>query len=228
VIPYSGYTVGLTPDGRIKPDLGTPTFIMTAGNHDDMHKQSFSGTSCSTPFAGGIALLLKMWMESGGDPVEPGHVHAMMYMCGTEGAVSATEGVGLLALPDGGMVWWGEIPIEEGTSETIPLDPEGMAVSGIQAACWWPEYDMSDGGFPSVLKRARITLKVSDDTGAATATSDVNGSVFQLATARRTGAATAGTWKLRLEAPTAPALPGHEDEEGAKSRVVYWAAWLKP
>jgi hypothetical protein len=126
------------------------------------------------------------------------------------------------------MVWWGEIPIEEGTSETIPLDPEGMAVSGIQAACWWPEYDMSDGGFPSVLKRARITLKVSDDTGAATATSDVNGSVFQLATARRTGAATAGTWKLRLEAPTAPALPGHEDEEGAKSRVVYWAAWLKP
>lgn len=208
----SDATWGPTVDGRIKPDVGGLTEIYTAAKQSAISMNSFGGTSGAAPFVGGISRILKNWMESGGGVVTPGHVYAMLEMCGSKDSVDDMEGAGRILLPQDGYVWWGERDVAEDDDLTIKLDPDFHG-SALDAAIWWPEYGTADRGFPSGEERAWITLD-GRAPGGTTKTSLKQGTVFQKVhlTIPRHG----GQWRITIHGAHVP--------DGA--REVYFAAWV--
>ncbi|MBI3538682.1 MAG: S8 family serine peptidase, partial [Candidatus Eisenbacteria bacterium] len=207
---------GRTGDGRVKPDLGAPTSVYTAGNRSDQQvEQPFGGTSGATPFAAAAALYLKNWMSAGGQmSVFPGEVYAMMLACGDEPRVDERKGTGLVVLPSGGTAWWGRAIVGARQAVTIPLEPP-RASAGFEVALWWPEYGRN-GAPPAPRERATLALQVASPSGRV-ATSADPGSVFQrvsLADPPKSN----GRWTVTIAGESLP--------RGA--REVYWAAWARP
>ena len=211
------YTHGRTADGRVKPDIGAPTGVLTVGNSSGGQTQSvaFNGTSGATPFAAAAALSLKNWMSrAGSSPVNPGMVYAMLVACGTEARVDNRSGAGLVVLPPEGTAWWGKAVIGSRETIEIPLDP-GYGADRIEAALWWPEYGRN-GALPERLERAAIALQLTSPDGRAVLSADP-GSVFQRASVQG-DPNLSGSWRLTIQ--------GIALRRGA--REVYWAAWAKP
>jgi len=209
---------GPTADLRIKPDIGGPSSVYVAAPGGATAFHNFSGTSGATPFAAGAALMLRNLMTTATTPVPPGEVNALLVLCGRKGWVDAHEGAGRIQMPLGGLLWASSISLVSGKTATIELDPGDLPVSGVEAAVWWPEYGVANGGFPSSSERARVGLEILDPTGASSEPSNVVGSVFQRCSmAGKTPPAT-GKWSLQIIGAWTTAGP----------RDVYFAAWAKP
>jgi serine protease AprX len=192
---------GPTADGRIKPDIQAPTNTETASSTSDTALQVFTGTSGSTPYAGGVAALFRNWLINQGDTGAPGPVYAQMILSGQRPAVDNDYGAGLIVMPNFGTRSRGSVSITSGQTIDIPLTISGT-VARLDGALWWPEGDAQ--------AHNDIDLHLIAPNG--TQYSSVLGlSVFERA--RGTGSFS-GTWTLRIYGYDVPAGP----------QTVYWAA----
>jgi len=211
---------GQTPDNRSKPDLGAPTGAYTATKRDaDPAKlDNFNGTSGAAPMVAGAALLLRNWMRQGGAIVSPGHVYAMLLMCGQRSSPHAPEGAGKIRLPRGGLVWWGIVAVEHGKQVTLDLDTGSLQASGLEAAIWWPEYGIGGGAIPSLAERAAISLQAFDPKGNPSESSAGSGTVYQKSSMSRGLDVDGNVWKLAIKGSHVPGSP----------RQAYFAVWARP
>lgn len=215
-LPIMAHSRGRTRDGRVKPEIGAPTSVYTAGNESNEHvKRPYGGTSGATPFAAAAALYLKNWMgANGARQVWPGEVYAMMLACGEEPRVHDRKGTGFVRLPAGGTAWWGRTTVGARQAIEIPL-PLTRETNGIEAAIWWPEYGRN-GLPPERRERAVIALQIASPAGLLDISADPL-SCFQRASLASYSTAT-GRWTVTIAGESLP--------RGA--REVYWAAWAKP
>jgi len=195
---------GPAPDDRIKPDIQAPTNTETASNASDTALHVFTGTSGSTPYAGGVAALFRNWLISQGDNGSPGQVYAHMILSGQTPSFNNDSGAGLVVMPTGGTLWRGSVSITTGQTINIPLAITGT-LSRLDGALWWPE---------SVTQSHNdVDMYLVSPTG--TEYSSVSTpSVFERA--RATGSIS-GNWTLRITGYAVPAGP----------QIVYWAAHAK-
>lgn len=192
---------GPAPDGRIKPDIQAPTNTETASAASDTALQVFTGTSGSTPYAGGVAALFRNWLINQGDTGAPGQVYAQMILSGQNPAVDNNYGAGLIVMPNFGTRSRGSVSITNGQTIDVPLTISGT-VSRLDGSLWWPE--------GSAQAHNDIDLYLIAPNG--TQYSSLLGeSVFERA--RGTGSFS-GTWTLRIHGYSVPAGP----------QTVYWAA----
>jgi hypothetical protein len=109
--------------------------------------------------------------------------------------------------------------LDSGRALTLPFDPGTRPASGLEAAIWWPEYDVSAGGFPAAAQRASIGLTGIGPGLAVPTTSRDMGSVFQRVSLASTPGPVEGVWKIVIDGSSIPAN---------QRRKVFFAAWLKP
>jgi subtilisin family serine protease len=194
---------GPAPDGRIKPDIQAPTNTETAGNASDNALRNFGGTSGATPYAAGVAALLRNWMRGGTGSIDPGKVHAFMILAGRDPfPFDNTTGTGELRLPVSGTAWWGKVSVRNGQTIEIPITvPAGRSL--VDAALWWPESASQDHN--------DIDLSIVDPSGTVRSSSVSVPSVFERARAQ--GGVAAGGWKIRVR--------GFNVRTAAQD--VYWA-----
>jgi len=158
---YQSY--GPTEDLRIKPDIQAPTDAETASRcgHQDMggtmgardcigpsapdHSlRRFGGTSGSTPFAGGVAALVRNSLRKFGT-WEPGSTYARMIMKGDRvHPYDEREGAGRLRLDTCTLSHWGKVNIVPSLQTiNVPVVQIPIQVAAgfdrIEAAIWWPE-----------------------------------------------------------------------------------------
>lgn len=206
---YNSQGKGPTYDGRVKPDVEGPTNTETAYNTSDIALGSFSGTSGSTPYVAGAAVLLRNWLlyTAGVTSIDPGHVYAQLILAGQNlSPFYHTTGAGPLRLPPlDGLAWWGEVAIDSaGTVIDIPLQIDAGVYDTLDAALWWPE---------DVFQfHNDIDLLLIDPDGAVQDSSTSILSVFERA--RVKGPLASGRWALRIQGYTVPQGPQN----------VYWAA----
>src|SRR5206468_2666314 len=156
------------------------------------------------------------WMSSGGGVITPGHIYAMLVMCGLQDEVNPIEGAGRIRMPDAGLVWWGVRTLSQSQALTLDLDPMGRSMAKLDAAIWWPEYGNSGaGGFPSAQEQTWFTLQ-GDGPNGVSKRSVTACTVFQKL--HLDGTASTGHWKIKLTGIHVPT----DDQE------VYFAAWLRP
>lgn len=192
---------GPTADGRIKPDIQTPTNTETASAASDTGLQVFTGTSGSTPYAGGVAALFRNWLINQGDTGAPGPVYAQMILSGQHPAVDNDYGAGLIVMPNFGTRSRGTVSITTGQTIDIPLTISGT-VARLDGALWWPEGDAQAHNDVDLYLIAPNGTQYSSLLGE---------SVFERA---RGNGSFSGTWTLRVYGYSLPAGP----------QTVYWAA----
>ena len=192
---------GPAPDGRIKPDIQATTNTETASNASDTALHVFTGTSGSTPYAGGVAALFRNWLVNQGDAGSPGQVYVHMILAGNNPNFDNDNGAGLIIMPTGGNLWRGSVSVSNGQTINIPLAVTGTLTS-LDGALWWPE---------SVSQAHNdVDLYLVSPSGAEYSSLNTP-SVFEKA--RATGSIS-GTWTLRIYGYSVPAGP----------QTVYWAA----
>jgi serine protease AprX len=209
---------GPTTDGRIKPDIQTPTQVNSAGTAGPSEIVGCVGTSCSTAFAGAAAALLSKWWCDGlqrcfgyptPNPVPyAGPTYAAMIAYGSQSyPFPSTVGAGSLRLMGSyGYDLFGWIDIQHGQTADIPQNiysRHDYVPRDYQVALWWPET-------PGQL-HSRVHLKLIDPAGVERAASTSAMSVFQRVS--RAGSIAYGQWKLRIE--------GNTIGNGTQ-RVFYW------
>ena len=216
---YQGY--GPTLDGRIKPDIQTPTDVETASQCDILNTIDprecgakpytpmgfgrFGGTSAATPFAAGAAALMRNWLRRF-NTFDPGHTYARLILSGRYiYPYPERVGTGPITLPNCTQSYWGkvELPKTFGVWSVVDIPiPVSSSVEALRAAVWWPE---SVGQLHS-----DIDLFLIDPNGIQQAAATDVGSVFELTGTQNP---VGGQWKLSIRGN--PGLPG---------QAVYWAA----
>jgi serine protease AprX len=209
---------GPAPGNRIKPDIQAPTNAETAQNGcgwqqncatggSDTAFWNFGGTSGATPFAGGVAALLRNWLRGTGS-IDPGQVYAQLILSGQQPyPFNNTSGAGPLRLPTDGWAWWGKVSIRNGDTINIPLNIAAGAPNTFDGALWWPE--------TATQQHNDVDLSLVDPSGTVRASSISIPSVFERA--RVAGAVAPGVWTLRIR--------GYQ--VGTASQTVYWAAHVR-
>jgi hypothetical protein len=192
---------GPTGDGRIKPDIQAPTNTETASAASNTALQVFTGTSGSTPYAGGVAALFRNWLINQGDTGAPGQVYAQMILSGQNPVVDNDYGAGLIVMPNFGTRSRGSVSITNGQTIDIPLTISGT-VARLDGALWWPEGDAQAHNDIDLYLIAPNGTQYS---------SLLEDSVFERA---RGNGSFSGTWTLRINGYSVPAGP----------QTVYWAA----
>lgn len=187
---------GPTADGRIKPDLQTPTDTRTASRTCDDCTRAFGGTSGSTPYLAAAASVLSSWYESMGFDTEPGKIYAgLIAFGGNVYPFDNVEGAGKLVLSDLACSTWltGARTLREGESVSI----EFAAASGdqnLKAAIWWPETPMS---------HSHVDLFLIDPSNTARAAGTSETSVFERV-AVDGALSPPGTWRIQLQGTDIP------------------------
>ncbi|RLM59340.1 hypothetical protein DVK02_00900 [Halobellus sp. Atlit-31R] len=191
---YNAQCRGPAGDGRIKPDIQTPTNTETASNAGAEALRLFTGTSCATPYAAGAAGLLRNWLRGASASIDPGQVYAHLILSGGNAeSFDNTSGAGLVQLPTDGWAWWGKIrfqtqfifPFLLFEKVEIPLDVSDD-MDEIAGATWMPKYGTT---------QRPIYLYLVDPSGTVQSASEATESVFQRV---QVDDPTAGEWKLRL------------------------------
>ncbi len=186
---YLGQGLGPTTDGRIKPDIQTPTWTRTASSSSDSDTGVFAGTSGATPYAAAAAAVARSWYFPTQNSTDPGRIYSLLILWGSVTDFDNTVGAGRLRLPSGpGTVYSRKDSVEPLetfiTSFEVPAGSESVS-----AAIWWPEnhYSVHD----------TLSLKLRDPNGYLHDVSDHSTSVFQkVRTTRST--IPSGTWKLEI------------------------------
>lgn len=217
-----------TASGRIKPDLLTPSNTYVAGNLNDTDYHPYTGSSGSAPYAGGVASLLRNYIEDymyrrermmnlgleelGAEPIDPGHVYAALLVCGPDtwsasgAGFDPRRGVGPLTLPEFQFTsWFSKTFVTPTSGVDVTLDLTGLGASRVDAAIWWPDARV-EGTFMHSVVELRL-----DGPDGAHAESLHPTSVFQ-----RTGrAAVDGVWTMHIDPGGLPA--------GLDAQAVYYA-----
>ncbi len=206
---------GPTGDGRIKPDIQTPTCTGTASSASDSALRScFSGTSGATPYAGGVAALLYNWHRINNNylSIDPGRVYVHMILAGNQPNFNNTLGAGLLKVtpPTGTHVF--SKPQITTTSQTITVWTINVSSStvnrSINAAIWWPE--------AANQTHNDIDLRIIDPNGTTVDTSISVSSVFEKV--RVNAPLTPGIYKVQVTGFSVPRSP----------QTVYFAGSWSP
>jgi serine protease AprX len=206
---------GPSPDGRIKPDIQTPTNTETASNASDTAFRAFGGTSGATPYAAGAAALLRNWLRGNNFNIDPGQVYAQLILSGQQPyPFNNTSGAGQLQLPTNGYAWWGKVSVQNGMTIDIPLNVTGTRLNTFDAALWWPETAYRFIIFRIELHND-IDLYIVDPNGTVRSSSISVNSIFERV--RVNGPVASGTWKLRIRGYNVP----------SGNQTVYWAAHVR-
>jgi hypothetical protein len=219
---------GPTEDLRVKPEIQAPTDAEAAsqcGYQDasdgtargcvsasapDLSLLRHGGTSGSTPFAGGVAALIRNALRKLGT-WEPGHTYARMILkADRTSPYHAREGAGRLQLDVCTVSHWGKVKIVPNvqTLGNVPavLIPIEVA-SGfdrIEAAIWWPE--------KATASHDDVDLYWVDPNGVEVAQGVHDHGVFErVEVADPVG----GSWTLKIKSYTYLSL-----------QQIYWAADL--
>ena len=222
-----GYTANsrqsYTNEGRLKPDIQTPTFTWTAANCrdgcSDTALQQFGQTSASGPYAAAAASLLRNWLviTGGRRGVDPGQVNAQLILAGRHPyPFPDTVGAGVLRLPPvDGLAWWGKVVVGHGDVIDIPLDVGAVTPDTVGGALWWPDPRV-EVEEPLLAKSFNdIDLYIHSPSGQARAASKSERSVFERArVVVGSESNVPGTWTLRIIGANVPHDP----------QTVYWAA----
>ncbi len=197
---------GPTSDGRYKPDVQTPTNTETASNASDTALRIFTGTSGSTPYAGGVASLFRNWLRGTSASIDPGQVYAQMILAGQRPwpAFNNTTGAGPAQMGTGGIVYWGKVSVTNGQTIDVPLAIAANMIVLVDGSLWWPE----SPGKP----HNDVDLYLLDSNGVVQAASLSGPSVFERA--RILSQLPGGNWKLRIRGNNVPNGP----------QTVYFAA----
>jgi hypothetical protein len=194
-----GYqSLGPAPDGRIKPDLQTPTNTETASNASDTALHAFGGTSGSTPYLGAAAALVQDWLLTTAGFVDNGQIYAWLLVSGQRAfpTIDNTRGAGPVKLLLGGSVSYSKRKIAHGQTLQVPFTTnEGDRL--IDAAIWWPE--------SAAQQHNNINLRVIDPSNVERGSSTSIPSVFERVRVRQP--LPVGTWTLRIEGVSVPAGP---------------------
>ncbi|WTO33022.1 S8 family serine peptidase [Streptomyces achromogenes] len=196
---YPNQSRGPTADGRYKPDVIAPTNTETASNTSDTATRVFGGTSGATPYAAGVAGLVRNWLRGTSATIDPGQVYAHVMLCGRRVyPFDNIEGAGPLRMPLQGHTWWGKVSVTNQATIEIPIN---VADNGyfLDAALWWPESGTHNDIDLSLSSGTRFESSASFN------------SVFERC--RKDGAA-GGAWQLRIRGFNVPSGP----------QTVYWAA----
>jgi len=191
---------GPEPDGRVKPEIQGPTNTVNAsatGCTDSTCQSlgSFTGTSGSTPFAGGAATLLGWWFNPNGTWVYPGYIYVSLINLSnnyTNPTTDNTRGSGLLRLWSASGLGPGATGyqyLSQSTQYEYPLNP-GTSDNfyDLTASVWWPE--------SATQAHNEVDLALVDPSGVVRASCSSTTSVFQKA--RVAGLLAQGTWKVRI------------------------------
>lgn len=204
----SSQSRGPTADGRFKPDIQTPTNSETASASSDTALRVFTGTSGSTPYAGGAAALTRNWLLRFGGTIDPGQVYAQLILSGQQPyPFNNTTGAGPIKMPTSGRAWRGKVSVTNGATIDIPLTVTSGTANTFDGALWWPES-------PSGLHND-VDLSLISPSGTTVASSISVASIFERV--RRAGAVATGTWKVRIR--------GYRVRSA--SQTVYWAAHVR-
>jgi subtilisin family serine protease len=198
---------GPTRDNRYKPDIQAPTNTETASSASDTALQIFTGTSGATPYAAGVAALLRNWLRGSNSSIDPGQVYAQLILSGQQPyPFNNTSGAGKLRLPTDGHLWWGKVSVSNGATIDIPIGIGGTAPSTFDGALWWPE--------TASQSHNDIDLFLVDPNGVERSYSNSGPSVFERA--RVAASVATGTWKVRIRGYSVTG-----------SQTVYWAAYAR-
>jgi serine protease AprX len=213
---YISQSRGPTSDGRIKPDFQMPTDTVTASNAHSTALRTFCCTSGATPYAGGMALLWRNFLEAQfWVAPAPGQVYAHLIMSGPETFPSFNNiiGVGRAAMPNingyfNGWYYNGKVTVSHGQVIDVPLyyQSNWAPAYDLRAALWWP----GDVG----VAHNNIDLYLVDSAGVVRASSTSGPSVFERASVAGSVGPPATPWKVRIVGTSVPT--GSQD--------VYWAA----
>lgn len=200
---YANQSRGPTSDLRIKPDVQAPTYSETASSASDSALQVFGGTSGSTPYAGGAAVVMRNWMVQTLHLYDPGQVYAQLILSGQHPyPFDNTEGAGRMRLPTKGVILLGKVAVKDQQQVDVTFDLSGTAFDAenarLDAALWWPE-------FGNQFKHSEIHVRLLDPKGTVRASSAEQYSVFQRAQAK--GNLTPGTWTVRVTGKNVPIAP---------------------
>jgi hypothetical protein len=186
-------SLGPTSDMRTKPDIQAPTNTETASSLSDSALHVFGGTSGSTPYAAGAAVVTRNFLVSW-KAYDPGQVYAQLILAGQHPCpCDNTSGAGRLVLPAHGKLKVGQVYVKDGMKFDIPFDLSGSKFTSekarVDAALWWPEQG-------NQFWHSQLRLELIDPNGAVKATSADMWSVFQRAQAKYP--LKAGMWTLRI------------------------------
>jgi len=218
--PSADQLEGPTTDGRLKPDVQAPSSSETARGNNNTDYRIFSGTSGATPYASGVAALLRNWLRGTSFSIDPGQVYAQLILSGQlTGPMNNTNGAGMLGMPVNGRASWGKTTVSRGDVIRIPFNVSGNNNVVVDAALWWPEGHegptLGNNAFIAGLFdnfHSDIDLRILDPTGNIRAFSQSINSVYERA--RATGTIQSGTWIIEIRG----------FDTWASNRPVYWAA----
>jgi serine protease AprX len=189
-IPSAPQGHGPTADGRIKPDIVTPTNYETGAPDSFTATGVYTGTSAATAAAGGEAAALRAFLRGSASTVNPGLVNAGLIMSGSHPfPFDNGEGAGKSALPNSGQMITSGVTVGTGQFVDVPFTVTASSCK-LSAALWWPTAPQSPHN--------DVDLEVYDPAGRFVMSSTSGPSDFELA---RTAAGVAGgTWTLRVKA----------------------------
>jgi serine protease AprX len=209
---YSRQSYGPTADLRCKPDVQAYTNTETADNSGPKGYSPFPGTSGSSPYAAGGAVLLRNWLvqAAGGSEssIDAGQVYAQMILAGQSTAspdaagafvFDPTAGAGLEVLPTNGYCWFGKVDVTPGEERTIDLNVSGTDATKMEAALWWEEPELADYSTAGASDVSNLELWLAAPDGVETKSMVANG-VFERLTSDNGGKTLpAGHWTLHVK-----------------------------
>lgn len=203
---YSGQSRGPTSDGRIKPDIQTPTNTKTASTASSTALHIFTGTSGSTPYAAALAIGLRNWIaRTPGSSWLPGMGYAWTILFGDRAyPFDNTTGAGHLRFNPDAIIWQAYATMTPGGQTDIPINSTLLSQfpKNLAAAIWWPE---------STSLHNNLDLFIVDPGGTIRASSVSVGSVLERAFVP--GTLASGIWKVRIK------------NHGASSQEVFMGAY---
>ncbi len=194
---------GPTEDGRIKPDLVTPTNYEAGRGTASNATQIFTGTSGATAAAGGTVAALRAFLKGGNSSIDPGRVNAALIAGGSHPLpFDNGEGAGKLKLTSGATFTFA-VTVNPGGFVDVPVD---LAASScrLSASLWWP----AQASGPTNADND-VDMDLINPSQQLVASSTSGPSVFELA---RVNSIAGGRWTVRVRSFSM-----------ASSQVVYGA-----
>jgi hypothetical protein len=164
---YSG-SRGDQDDGRLKPEIASPTYVYAASNtgNDDYVRKS--GTCPAAAFLGGASILLRDRADNWGWSSDPGSIYAAIIAFGDDDGslIGGYDGAGHLKLGLLNNAYWysGVKYMDPGDTDYVYVWYSGGERCNMRAAIWWEEdYDDDHNEHTLYLQRATTTMDTSDD-----------------------------------------------------------------
>jgi hypothetical protein len=164
---YSGSN-GEQTDGRLKPEIASPTYVYAAANTGTTNYVQKSGTCPAAAFLGGASVLLRDRADNWGWSSDPGSIYAAIVAFGDDdGAlIGGYDGAGHLKLGLLNSSYWysGVKYLDPGDTDYVYVWYSGGERCNMRAAIWWEEdYDADHSEHNLYLQRATTTMDSSTD-----------------------------------------------------------------